>query len=297
MSLINKYMVDIPPDIQKSIRLASQITGAPEDYLRHVAALESSNDPNARNAKSSAKGLFQVLDETAKQVQKDHPDRDLRDRFNPNINAQIAGYLSESDRANLSRKYGSPVDDWMVYGAHRLGGGGFNTVQNNPNSIARDLLPEAAAANWSTFYDPQGTPRTGSQVSSLLKNKYNNADTRLFAKGPSIDTEQMFSPSFSIGRSSQPYNITFNDSNNYAPYNRRTEPVMIAESPTYSPRNDYSPGILSSESSFSPTRTTPSSSYGRGPTIGFSDSGNSGYTPSSSFAEKYWKGGTSFSDQ
>lgn len=297
MSLINKYMVDIPPDIQKSIRMASQITGAPEDYLKRVAALESSNDPNARNAKSSARGLFQVIDQTAAQIQKEHPERDLSNRFDPNTSAEIAGYLAQRDRELLSRGK-RPVEDWMVYGAHRLGGGGFNTVQNNPNAIARDLLPEAAAANWSTFYDPQGTPRTGSQVSSLLKNKYNTVDTSLFSKGPAINTESMFSQSLPW-ETPKPYNITFNDRNTYSPYIRQSEPTYVASSPTYSSSERYLPGILPSETSISLSRPTPrpSSSYGSGPSIGFSGSSDRPYVPSDSFAEKYWKGGTSFSDQ
>ncbi|SPU27851.1 Transglycosylase SLT domain [Candidatus Bartonella washoeensis] len=64
------------PSIDQAIRQSAARYGLPAHYLYRVAQIESGGNPNARNPRSSAGGLYQFIDSTAKQY-------GLQDRFDP----------------------------------------------------------------------------------------------------------------------------------------------------------------------------------------------------------------------
>lgn len=69
---MSKYLIGAPtvrdpsdPVIAHAIEAASQAHGVPYELLRAVAWVESRFSPTARNAKSGASGLFQLMPATA----------------------------------------------------------------------------------------------------------------------------------------------------------------------------------------------------------------------------------------
>jgi len=269
MTMIGKhlpYMQDIPADIQKSIQMASGVSGEPVEHLTRVMNLESSGNPRATN-KSRAKGLFQIMPKTWASLQKDNPDRKFTDVFNPQQNAVAAGILNKQYRDILSKRLNRPATNAEVSGAHYLGPEGYLSLVRNPEATARDLFsPKTYTQNKNAFVGG-GQDRTGRQVIDYLNTRYKSAPTALPRSSP---------PSYDWGKNN---NITFNDKRNYTPYNepKTTRYTSVTSTPrSYTPpkSRDYSP---------QPDRIEMSPST---------------YKPSSSdTVRKYWKGGTSFSDR
>jgi hypothetical protein len=54
-------------DVQRAIAQASKKYGISEQVLSEIARIESGMNPNAKNPRSSAGGLFQFIDSTARQ--------------------------------------------------------------------------------------------------------------------------------------------------------------------------------------------------------------------------------------
>ena len=71
----------------------------PAGYLSRTAYIESRYNPNAQNPNSSAGGLFQFIDGTAKQY-------GLSDKFNPAAATDAAARLAADNSAYLSNRLG-----------------------------------------------------------------------------------------------------------------------------------------------------------------------------------------------
>lgn len=86
-----------------------------DPYTHAVAMTESSMNPKAKNPESSAGGLFQFVDATAKSL-------GLKDRFDPAQSLEAFNKLKAADETYLKNK-GIEVDDPQLrYAAHVLGG-------------------------------------------------------------------------------------------------------------------------------------------------------------------------------
>jgi hypothetical protein len=187
----------IDPTVVQGIRQASQEMHVDFGYLMAEAAQESGFQPDAKAATSSATGLYQFTDATwldmvrqhgaqhgigqlAQQVTTNgagHPvvadpvarAHILGLRKDPGLSASLAAELAKSNKEEVERALGRPAHSADLYLAHFLGAGGatelLKAIQQNGATPAATLLPEAAAANRSVFFDPQsGAPRTVSDI-------------------------------------------------------------------------------------------------------------------------------------
>lgn len=158
--------------------------GKPADmqsYLQATALMESGGKANAKAGTSSAAGLFQFTEGTWKQMTKEMgKDYSLEDRFDPKKSAEVMGYFTQKQKTQLEKGTGKDASNTDLYMAHFLGAGGatkfINAMNKDPNIIAAELDPKAAAANKSIFYDKDGRARTVQEVYSLMGNKMSGAE-------------------------------------------------------------------------------------------------------------------------
>jgi transglycosylase-like protein with SLT domain len=171
--------------VTSAIRQASQATGTSFNYLLATAQVESGLNPQAGAPTSSARGLFQFVEQTwlgtIKQAgpalgygryadaitrtasghyQVSDPamrSEILKLRNDPAANAIMAGAFTKANAAILTNKLGRAPSEGELYMAHFLGAGGaarlIGHAASNPNASAADLFGPAARANASIFYD------------------------------------------------------------------------------------------------------------------------------------------------
>jgi hypothetical protein len=112
--------------------------GLPQGYLARTAQIESNFDPNAKNPNSSAGGIFQFIDGTARQY-------GLRNRFDPVEATAAAARLAADNRDFLARRLGRDPTAGELYLAHQQGAGGAAKLLSNPNAPAASVVGDAAA--------------------------------------------------------------------------------------------------------------------------------------------------------
>jgi len=194
----------IDPAVLRGIRQASQATSTDFGLLMAQAAQESSFRANAKSTTSSAAGLFQFVDSTwldlvrrfgdrygagqlahaigedsgGKAVVSDPATRRqiLALRDDPALSAALAGEYTRLNKSEVEQALGHKVQRADLYMAHFLGASGasafLKAVETKGDMVAADLLPEAAAANRSVFYDAQtGKPRTVADIYRALSGK------------------------------------------------------------------------------------------------------------------------------
>jgi hypothetical protein len=194
-----------------AIRQASTATGTSFNYLLATAQVESGLNPQAGAATSSARGLFQFIDQTwlgtMKQsgaalgygryadaiTQTSSGQYEVNDpamraaimklRNDPTTNAVMAGAFTKANADILADKLGRAPSEGELYIAHFLGAGGaarlISLAASNPSAKAADYFPHAAGANSSIFYDRStGAPRTLAQVRDVLTARYDVARLR-----------------------------------------------------------------------------------------------------------------------
>lgn len=112
--------------------------GLPKGYLAQTARIESNFDPNAQNPNSSAGGLFQFINSTARQY-------GLANRFDAGAATEAAARLAFDNKAHLQRVLGREPTAGELYLAHQQGAGGAAKLLTNPDAPASSLVGEAAA--------------------------------------------------------------------------------------------------------------------------------------------------------
>ena len=194
--------------IATSIKQASSTTGASFEYLLATAKMESNFNPKAAATTSSARGLYQFIDQTwlgtvkeagaqlgygkyAEAISKSSSgtyyinDPSMRDsimklRNDPDAASSMAAVLTQSNSFKLTGRIGRRPTDSELYMAHFMGVGGaaklISNAEDNPNATAARLFPNAAAANRSIFYEKgTGRARSVSEVYSVLATRYTAA--------------------------------------------------------------------------------------------------------------------------
>src|SRR3954451_11883871 len=168
-----------------AIKQAATTTGASFEYLLATAKMESNFNPTARATSSSARGLFQFIDQTWLGTVKEaggqlgygnYADAITRSasgtysvrnpaaraailklRDDPAASAAMAGVLSRSNSFKLTGRIGRRPSDSELYMAHFMGVGGaarlITNAEDNPKASGARLFPNAAAANRSIFYE------------------------------------------------------------------------------------------------------------------------------------------------
>ena len=214
--------------IAGAIKDAASATGASFSYLISAAKMESNFDPKAQASTSSARGLYQFIEQTWLGTVKEagaafgfgkyadaisrtpsgsysvsDPDTRkeiLKLRDDPAVNAAMAGVLTQSNSFKLTGAIGRRPSDSELYMAHFMGVRGASRLisgaEGNPRASAPAMFPSAAAANRSIFYNRDGSARSVSQVYSVLTSRYASAAnspqarTAMAAAGVNADQPQ-----------------------------------------------------------------------------------------------------------
>lgn len=193
--------------IAGTIKSAASATGASFEYLISAAKIESNLNPKAQASTSSARGLYQFIEQTwlgtvkeagaafgfskyADAISKsesgrysvsDSATRDeiLKLRDDPAANAAMAGVLTQSNSFKLTGMIGRRPTDGELYMAHFMGVSGasrlISKAEDSPGISGPAMFPSAAAANRSIFYNRDGSARSVSQVYSVLTSRYDAA--------------------------------------------------------------------------------------------------------------------------
>jgi len=193
--------------IAGAIKQASDSTGASFEYLVAAAKIESNLQPTAAASTSSARGLYQFIEQTwlgtvkqagasfgysqyadaiTQQPSGTYTVSDpalrqeiLKLRDDPAANAAMAGVLTQSNSFKLIGAIGRRPTDSELYVAHFLGVGGaarlISANESNPSASAAQMFPSAAAANRPIFYDKTGDARSVGGVYAELTRRYQAA--------------------------------------------------------------------------------------------------------------------------
>jgi hypothetical protein len=206
MSVDPTITANAASQITGAIRQAAKATGTGFDYLLATAKVESNFDPNAKASTSSARGLFQFVEQTWLSTMKEagpalgYGDyakaivttpsgrlevadpamraKILNLRHDPTANAVMAGAFTTKNAALLANKLGRQPSEGELYIAHFLGAFGaakLIAAANKSQKNAAELFPNAASANRSIFYDKQGQARSASEVYATLTGRYDVA--------------------------------------------------------------------------------------------------------------------------
>jgi hypothetical protein len=193
--------------IAGAIKQAASTTGTSFEYLLATAKMESNFNPTASASTSSARGLYQFIDQTwlgtvkeagtqlgygkyADAITKsssgsysvsDPAARSaiMKLRDDPAAASSMAAVLTQSNSFKLTGMIGRRPTDGELYMAHFMGVSGaaklISNAEGNPNASGAQLFPNAAAANRSIFYDSSGRARSVSEVHSVLTARYAGA--------------------------------------------------------------------------------------------------------------------------
>ena len=136
-----------------AIKQAAKVVGMDENVMINFAKLESSLNPNAKAKTSSAAGLYQIVDDTWKELVKKHGAKYgitlESDRFNPYYNALMGAELAKENLTKLKGYKEAEVgEDTALYLAHFLGLNGANKffaqVNSNPDAPVQTAVSPAA---------------------------------------------------------------------------------------------------------------------------------------------------------
>ncbi len=195
------------------IRDAARSTGASFEYLLTAARIESNLNPAAQATTSSAKGLYQFIDQTWLATLKnsghahgygqyadaitlnadgryevaDPTQRAaiMRLRNDPAASATMAGAFTKNNSVQLATAIGRMPTEGELYIAHFLGSDGaarlINVAARQPKVGATEMFPQAAAANPSIFMTKSGQSRSVGDVYATLTGRFEGARAAAFA--------------------------------------------------------------------------------------------------------------------
>ena len=213
---IDSILANASARVAGAIRDAARSTGASFEYLLTAARIESNLNPAAQATTSSAKGLYQFIDQTwlatLKQAGPAHgygqyadaitlnadgryevadPNQRaaiMRLRSDPAVSATMAGAFTQGNAAQLASAIGRQPSGGELYIAHFLGSDGasklINAATAQPRANAAEMFPQAAAANPSIFLNKSGQPRSAGEVYATLTGRFDVA--RAIAVAPSL---------------------------------------------------------------------------------------------------------------
>jgi len=209
---VNAASATIAPQITGAIRQAAKQSGISFEYLLTTAQIESNLNPGAQASTSSAKGLYQFIEQTwlgtikgggaasgygryADAITQTASGRyEVADpamrtaimqlRSDPEASAMMAGALTRNNADQLRNAIGRDPSEGELYIAHFLGSGGAGkliaTATAHPQANAAELFPAAASANPSIFYERSGQPRSAIDVYAKLSGRFEVARANSF---------------------------------------------------------------------------------------------------------------------
>lgn len=211
---LGRYTVDT--QVTGALRNAAKATGMGFEVLAAKAAMESGFRPEAQASTSSARGLFQFIDQTWLGVVQEHgaehglgneaaaitrtggrytvADPAMRSRIlalrdDPEVSARMgAEHLKDISDA-IAPVLGRKPDATELYLGHFLGVRGatemLRTVKNDPGTAASQVLPDAARANPAIFRGANGTPLSAQQLMDRLRERVGQTYAQLGLNAPS----------------------------------------------------------------------------------------------------------------
>ncbi|WP_315826210.1 MULTISPECIES: lytic transglycosylase domain-containing protein [unclassified Bradyrhizobium] len=209
------FLDGVRAKVAGAIKQAADSVGTSFEYLLSTAKMESDFNPTAGASTSSARGLYQFIDQTwlgtVKEAGADlgygqyadaitrTPSGDytvsdpamrqaiMKLRDDPQASSAMAAALTQSNSFQLAGKIGRRPTDAELYMAHFMGVGGaaklITSTQETPNASAARMFPSAAAANRPIFYDRDGQARSVSQVYAVLNTRYAGAANSSATRG------------------------------------------------------------------------------------------------------------------
>jgi len=181
--------------------------GLPSGFLERTAQIESAGNPAAKNPKSSAGGLFQQIDENAKEF-------GVADRFDPIQSTEGAIKFALQNKRILSRALGRDPTAAELYLAHQQGGGGAKALLSNPDERALSVLTGLYKGNEGRARDAirnngGSLDMTAGQFANIWINKFNKGG---FAPGsPQVTTtelgEKTSAPATSVRPEARPVGV------------------------------------------------------------------------------------------
>ena len=162
--------------VRETIEGAAKVTGVDPNLMLGIAGMESSFDPNAKAKTSSASGLYQFVSDTWSEMISKHGKKYGLDAnsspMDAKANALMGGEFLKANIKSIANSKPNPTNT-DLYLAHFLGAGGARKFfAASADEIGAKILPAAAKANKSIFYNGS-TPRTVSEIYSLMDNKVN----------------------------------------------------------------------------------------------------------------------------
>jgi hypothetical protein len=199
-------IASVQGSVQSAIALASAKTGIDFNYLLGQAQVESGMNAQAKAPTSSAKGLYQFIDQSWLSVVKKHgADHGLgwaadaiqtgangrltvtdpatrrailNLRNDPQASALMAAEHAADNKAGIEASLGRAATGTDLYMAHFLGLGGarkfLSALQSNPDKSGAALFPAAARSNRGIFYGANGQPRSIAEIYSRFAAKLDN---------------------------------------------------------------------------------------------------------------------------
>lgn len=123
----------LPSNLQQTFGQLEKEHGLSSGFLARLAYVESTNNPNARNPKSDAKGMFQIIDSTAKS-------HGVRNPFDPVESAQFSARYAAAHFKKLRSALGRTPTDGELYLAHQQGVAGALRLLQNPQALASSIV-------------------------------------------------------------------------------------------------------------------------------------------------------------
>jgi hypothetical protein len=170
---VNPATASAAPQITGAIRQAAQSTGISFEYLLTTAKIESNLNPSAQASTSSAKGLYQFIDQTWLGTMKQDgaalglgryadaitraPDGHyevadpamraaiLRLRTDPQASAMLAGALTRNNATSVGASIGRQPTNGELYIAHFLGADGAGKLINGAASRPGECCSHVSA--------------------------------------------------------------------------------------------------------------------------------------------------------
>jgi hypothetical protein len=196
--------------MKDTIEAAAKLVGVDSDLMIKVAAVESGFKANSAAGTSTAKGLFQFTNDTwAEVIKKYGAQYGYTLDTSPNdakANSIMAAHFIKNNMSSLSKSIGRDVNATEAYMTHFMGLGGATKFLNN---LSKDPMQpginyvsdDTAKANANIFFNGN-TPRSASEVYTLLQNKVNNTAAKFGLTNSSIDTAMSNKPNLGITTSS-----------------------------------------------------------------------------------------------
>ena len=122
------YYGDFSPAVRRAIDAAADRYGVSRAAMYAIAQIESGGDPNARNPRSSARGLYQFMSYTGPEYQMPTE----RDRLDPAKSGMGAARMMAQNAKRLRDVLGREPTAGELYMAHQQGGGGAGDTSSPP---------------------------------------------------------------------------------------------------------------------------------------------------------------------